>query len=56
MNFFHKVTAAACCVFGLTMLAPQVEAAPNPNFHIYIAYGQSNMAGNGEIVPAQDQA
>lgn len=31
-------------------------AAPNPNFHIYIAYGQSNMAGNGAIVPAEDQA
>jgi len=56
MNFFHKITAAACCVFGLSMLVSQVEAAPNPNFHIYIAYGQSNMAGNGEIVPAEDQA
>ena len=24
-------------------------AAPDPNFHIYIAYGQSNMAGAGDI-------
>lgn len=56
MNFFHKITAAACCVFGLTMLSTEAEAAPNPNFHIYIAYGQSNMAGNGEIVPSVDQA
>lgn len=54
MNFFHKM--AACCVFGLAALASQAEAAPNPNFHIYIAYGQSNMAGNGEIVPSVDQA
>ncbi|PWJ61488.1 MULTISPECIES: sialate O-acetylesterase [unclassified Fibrobacter] len=49
MNLFHKFAGAACCVFGLTMLAPQAEAAPNPNFHIYIAYGQSNMAGAGPI-------
>ncbi|MCQ2091946.1 MAG: carbohydrate-binding protein [Fibrobacter sp.] len=56
MNFFRKMTAAACCMFGLTMLASHAEAAPNPNFHIYIAYGQSNMAGNGEINPAVDQA
>ena len=44
--------AAGLSVFGLTT----ANAAPNPNFHIYIAYGQSNMAGNGEIVPAEDQA
>jgi len=56
MNLFHKVTAAACCAFGLTLFASQANAAPNPNFHIYFAYGQSNMAGNGEIVPSVDQA
>lgn len=49
MNLIHKVAAVACCTFGLSMLAPQAEAAPNPNFHIYIAYGQSNMAGAGPI-------
>ena len=32
----------------LTSLA-FVSAAPDPNFHIYIAYGQSNMAGAGDI-------
>ena len=44
--------AAGLSVFGLS----NAYAAPNPNFHIYIAYGQSNMAGNGDIVPAEDQA
>ena len=44
--------AAGLSVFGLTT----ANAAPNPNFHIYIAYGQSNMAGNGDIVPSEDQA
>ena len=40
---------------GLLMLATLANAAPNPNFHIYIAYGQSNMAGNGEIDVDKDQ-
>lgn len=41
---------AAVMTFGLSMLIPaEVDAAPNPNFHIYIAYGQSNMAGAGPI-------
>ena len=33
-------------VGGLLMLATFASAAPDPNFHIYIAYGQSNMEGN----------
>ena len=57
---FKKVseflTPALWLVGGLVMLASIANAAPNPNFHIYIAYGQSNMAGNGEIVPSVDQA
>ena len=44
-------------LLGLAFISTSAAfAAPNPNFHIYIAYGQSNMAGNGEIVPAEDQA
>jgi len=41
---------------GALTVAGCVFAAPNPNFHIYFAYGQSNMAGNGDIVPSVDQA
>ena len=53
----YRVVPAFCFALGMLGVAVQdVEAAPNPNFHIYIAYGQSNMAGNGEIVPAEDQA
>ena len=48
--------AVASMTFGLSLFAASASAAPNPNFHIYIAYGQSNMAGNGEIVPSVDQA
>lgn len=42
----------ASLILALPLL---LQAAPNPNFHIYIAYGQSNMAGNGEIYPSIDQ-
>ena len=54
---FKKIVAVAGVAAGFSLCAvSSVDAAPNPNFHIYIAYGQSNMAGNGEIVPSEDQA
>ena len=31
------------------MALSQVNAAPDPNFHIYLAFGQSNMEGQGNI-------
>ena len=34
---------------GTFLAATQAQADPDPNFHIYIAYGQSNMAGAGKI-------
>ena len=52
-----KLIAVAGAAAGLSLFAVTgANAAPNPNFHIYIAYGQSNMAGNGDIVPSEDQA
>jgi len=33
----------------LITIIPKIEAEPNPNFHIYLAFGQSNMEGQGEI-------
>ena len=54
---FKKFMAFAGFAAGLSLFGiSNADAAPNPNFHIYIAYGQSNMAGNGDIVPAEDQA
>ena len=39
--------ALAGVAAGLSVFAVSgVSAAPDPNFHIYIAYGQSNMEGN----------
>ena len=37
-----KIVLAACA-------ASAVYAAPDPNFHIYLAFGQSNMEGQGDI-------
>ena len=52
-----KLMAVAGAAAGLSLFTVSgAIAAPNPNFHIYIAYGQSNMAGNGDIVPSEDQA
>ena len=42
---FKKVSGALTLAGGLMMLASVANAAPDPNFHIYIAYGQSNMEG-----------
>ena len=54
---FSELLPILFWVLGGILLCPMLaNAAPNPNFHIYIAYGQSNMAGNGDIVPAEDQA
>ncbi len=55
-KFSEILTIVLWLVGGILMLASIANAAPNPNFHIYIAYGQSNMAGNGDIVPSEDQA
>ncbi|WP_407450291.1 sialate O-acetylesterase [Fibrobacter sp.] len=34
---------------AFAMALSQVNAAPDPNFHIYLAFGQSNMEGQGDI-------
>lgn len=46
MKKISKSMAVVGAAFGLSMFATTAEAAPDPNFHIYIAYGQSNMEGN----------
>ncbi|MBO5532430.1 MAG: T9SS type A sorting domain-containing protein [Fibrobacter sp.] len=34
---------------AFAMALSQVNAAPDPNFHIYLAFGQSNMEGQGDV-------
>ena len=46
--------AVALSAFIGMSAATEAEAAPNPNFHVYIAYGQSNMAGAGDIRKGTD--
>ena len=44
---FKKAMALAGFAAGFSLFAVSgANAAPDPNFHIYIAYGQSNMEGN----------
>ena len=44
---YSKVFAGAVFALGLSMFGT-LHAAPDPNFHIYIAYGQSNMGGTAD--------
>jgi len=43
-----KVSRFVSLFFGLG-LAVSANATPDPNFHIYLAFGQSNMEGQGNI-------
>jgi len=53
LNKFSGFVPAACFAAGLLSFgAIQANAAPDPNFHIYIAYGQSNMGGTADAQSA----
>ena len=43
-----KVSRFVSLFFGLGF-AVSANAAPDPNFHIYLAFGQSNMEGQGDV-------
>ena len=50
---FSTVMPAACVAAGFSLFgAVQASAVPDPNFHIYIAYGQSNMGGTADAQSA----
>jgi hypothetical protein len=36
-------------LIGVALMTASTFAAPDPNFHIYLAFGQSNMEGQGDI-------
>ena len=44
-----KVSHFVSLFFGLGLAVSTISAAPDPNFHIYLAFGQSNMEGQGDI-------
>ena len=44
-----KVSHVVSLFFGLGLAVSSAFAAPDPNFHIYLAFGQSNMEGQGTI-------
>ena len=44
-----KVSQKVSLFFGMGVAVSMAFAAPDPNFHIYLAFGQSNMEGQGDI-------
>src|SRR5437773_8447436 len=44
-----KVKTAFFILAMLLIPAPWAFAQPDPNFHIYLCFGQSNMEGGGKI-------
>ncbi|MCF0225574.1 MAG: carbohydrate-binding protein, partial [Fibrobacter sp.] len=45
MKILKSLAVAGSIWAGAGLVASPSSAAPDPNFHIYIAFGQSNMAG-----------
>ena len=56
MGMFRQLSRfmpVACLAAGFIVFGSMpAEAAPDPNFHIYIAYGQSNMGGTADAQSA----
>jgi hypothetical protein len=42
----NRKTIAGVALLAAALLAPKAFSEPDPNFHIYLAFGQSNMEGN----------
>lgn len=49
-DILWKVRGWALCALFL-LLASGAQAAPDPNFYIFLCFGQSNMEGNAKIEP-----
>lgn len=48
---FSRIILAAAAALGFL----QAAAEPDPNFHIYLCFGQSNMEGNAAVEPIDRQ-
>jgi len=44
-----KMKSISSIILFTTIFMAKTFAAPDPNFHIYFAFGQSNMEGQGNI-------
>lgn len=52
-----RMLGILCCAIGIQTMVPTTgwaQSEPDPNFHIYLCFGQSNMEGNAAI-EAQDK-
>lgn len=46
--------ALACLIACALAWSSPVSAAPDPNFHVYLCFGQSNMEGGGALLDGED--
>ncbi len=53
-SIFHKIISIGVCTTLFLITLPINTHAQDPNFHIYLCFGQSNMCGAGDI-EAQDK-
>ena len=51
-----KSLSLASALLATAFFASQANSAPDPNFHIYIAFGQSNMEGQAAVSTADKAA
>jgi hypothetical protein len=48
---YTDTTAVYLYVFATLLFSGTLRAEPDPDFHCYLLFGQSNMAGGGAGVP-----
>lgn len=51
MNIIPYFRHLGLLLLALWLLPGSIEAAPDPNFYIFLCFGQSNMEGNAKIEP-----
>ncbi len=51
MNIIPYFRHLGLLLLALWLLPGSMEAAPDPNFYIFLCFGQSNMEGNAKIEP-----
>ena len=51
MNIIPYFRHLCLLALALWLLPESMKAAPDPNFYIFLCFGQSNMEGNAKIEP-----
>lgn len=51
MNLISNLRHLCLVALALWLMPASLKAAPDPNFYIFLCFGQSNMEGNAKIEP-----